>query len=116
MDNEFVIGKNASDNVRLIQESQSLSPLDVWFHLNNYSSAHLIFHNIQNKNMNRLRKDGTIYKMASILKKHMMSKLHQTTNQLHVEIIYSYVKDIKLVKPTGTVRLLSKSKDNIINV
>ena len=65
--------------------------------------------------MNRLRKDGTIYRMASILKGHMKSKLNKITNQSHVEIIYSYVKDIKC-NSVGIVQLLSKSKDNIINI
>jgi len=106
---DYTLGNNKYDNVRIIQHSQQNAPNDVWFHLNEHSSAHLIFHNIYDKNMNRLRKDGTIYRMSSILKTHMKKKLCCHSN--HIEIIYAFVKDIQLTMPIGTVQT---QKDNII--
>lgn len=106
----YIIGKNKHDNVKIIQES---TPNDIWFHLADYSSAHLIYHNQSSKNMNRLRKDGTIYRMASILKSHMKTKLRMSSD-MHTTVIYAYIKDIKLISPVGTVKIIGEEHTMLI--
>jgi hypothetical protein len=99
---EYTIGKNAVDNHKIILDSQTNNPNDVWFHLDELSSAHLIFHNTRNQSISQLLKRGIIYKFACILKKHCSTKLRKYEMD-KINVIYCKVSDIKLGRKIGEV-------------
>lgn len=72
---DYVIGRNAADNFKIIEEAE---PLDLWLHLANQSSAHLVAKNILFAEINDLRKSGEIYRLACCLKKHCKNKSHDS--------------------------------------
>lgn len=92
---EFQIGKSAQDNTQLILSSE---PLDVWFHVADAPSAHLVYHNENQVDLDLLRSNGTIYRMALELKKR--SKYRKLPN---IKVIYCYVKDVVLTDTPGRV-------------
>lgn len=92
---DYAIGKNAADNFRIIKEAE---PLDIWLHLANQSSAHLVAKNISNKEINDIRRSGEIYRLACKLKKHCRIKDMTAIN-------YTYVKNIVLTQEIGKVSL-----------
>lgn len=91
----FQIGKNAVENTELIHRADDM---DVWFHIKGVPSAHLIFSNSDSLDLEYLRKRGIIYRLALELKKG--SKYRKSNN---IEVIYSYVKDIKPQPKPGLV-------------
>ena len=95
---EFTIGRNALENTKLIQESE---PLDVWFHIDGYPSAHLIMKNPEKLTLKQLRKEGIIYKMALHLKK----KNHKKAN--NINIIYTYIRNVSCTTIPGLVNTTS---------
>lgn len=92
---EFHIGKNAKDNTQLVLSSE---PLDVWFHIADFPSAHLVYHNTERAALDTLRSNGTIYRMAVELKK--WSKYRKYPN---IKVIYCYVQDVTLTSTPGRV-------------
>ena len=98
MDIEYIIGKNALHNTQLCQE---MAPYDVWFHISNLPSAHLIMKNPDKVSLDKLRKHGIIYKMANRLK---VSSKYRKTPLLKVD--YCYGKDIKTTPVPGRVTTL----------
>lgn len=100
---DYIIGKNAADNFKIIQQAD---PHDLWFHLADQSSAHLVAKNIWKKDIKELRKSGEIYRLACKLKKH--SKLKDMTT-----INYTYIENITMTQDIGKVKL---SKDKYYRV
>lgn len=101
---DYVIGKSAEENTHLVQTA---AELDVWFHVSNLPSAHLILHNPEGTTLKDLRKQGTIYQMALELKK--SSKYRKMNN---VTIVYDYCKNITTLDTPGKVQC----KPNIKNI
>jgi len=92
-------GKNAENNSKLIRESQ---PFDIWFHVSGQTSAHLILKNEKQEDIiEKLRKDGTIYRAALELKK-SSSKFSKMNN---ISIDYCYIKYVKLTDVPGKVNI-----------
>jgi predicted ribosome quality control (RQC) complex YloA/Tae2 family protein len=92
------IGRNAIDNTRLVNSAQ---PLDVWFHLSDQSSAHLIYKNTEKINMKDLSRQGIILRCALRLK--VASRIKTST-----KITYCYVKDLKTSDVPGLVYIIGK--------
>ena len=95
MDMEYIIGKNAEHNTHLCQ---TMAPYDVWFHISKLPSAHLIMKNPDKVSLDKLRKDGIIYRMANRLK---VSSKYRKTHLLKVD--YCYGKNIKTTPVPGRV-------------
>lgn len=92
----YQIGRNATENTELVLRS---SAMDVWFHVNDQPSAHLIYYNPDGLDLDHLRKKGVIYRMALTLKK--KSKYRSFNN---IEIIYDYIKNITPLTKPGMVQ------------
>lgn len=84
-------GKNATDNWNIIDKAE---PYDLWFHLENAPSSHVIIHSCNNIDI----PSDLIYKMAIICKKH--SKLKNISN---VSVIYTKIENIKKATEVGSV-------------
>ena len=85
---EILIGKNAYGNEEIIKMSDND---DLWFHINNLPSAHLIL-----KCKEKISKRD-LYKIGNILLDHN-KKVPRNSN-----IIYTKVKNIKLTNKLGSV-------------
>jgi len=108
---KYEIGRNSTENDALILKS---NPLDVWFHLSDLSSAHLVYYNEYRKDLKTLRKNGTIYRMAVLLKQNMKNKLKKIGHWTETnEIVYCFIKDIRLTKIKGRVKVM---KQHIIRI
>jgi predicted ribosome quality control (RQC) complex YloA/Tae2 family protein len=98
----FVIGKNAAENTDLIKGSFDY---DIWFHVKDKPSPHLILRNPEILSLETLRQTGTLYLMALELKKH--SKYKKEGN---VEFMYCYVKNLTMTSIPGLVKTINKPK------
>jgi predicted ribosome quality control (RQC) complex YloA/Tae2 family protein len=96
----YVIGKDAKDNTRIIESSFEY---DVWFHVKDQPSPHLIYRNPQMHSLDTLRQTGILYQMAIQLKKH--SKCSKENN---VVFIYCYIKNLKTTSTPGLVKTIIK--------
>lgn len=91
---KYLIGKNANDNFNIIDIS---SPNDIWFHLSDYPSCHIIA-SIDYLILNK-KELMYIIKQGSILCK----KYSKYNNQKKIEVIYTTIKNIQKTKILGTV-------------
>jgi len=91
---KYLIGKNASDNFNIIDFSL---PNDLWFHLYNYPSCHIIA-SIDNLILNK-KELMYIIKQGCLLCK----KYSKYNNLKNLEIIYTSIKNIQKTKVLGTV-------------
>lgn len=92
-DIEFLIGKNSEDNFNIIDIS---SPNDIWFHLNDYPSCHVIAKvpdKIDRRNIKFIIKKG-----ALLCKENSKYKSNK-----NLDIIYTKVKNVKKTNILGTV-------------
>jgi len=95
----YFIGKNAYDNFKIIDIS---NPNDLWFHINNISSCHVIA-NISEPEYEFLTKKQllTIIKKGALLCKQNTSKVKE---EKKIEIIYTQVKNlVKIPQEEGSV-------------
>lgn len=100
MSETYVIGKDAKDNTFLIDSSFDY---DVWFHVKDQPSPHLIYRNPQMHSLDTLRQSGILYQMAIKLKKHS-----KYSKEINVLFIYCYIKNLKTTDTPGLVHTLSK--------
>lgn len=92
---KYYIGKNKQDNFNIIDVC---NPNDIWFHINNHSSCHVIAcipDNIIDKDINCIVKTG-----GSLCK--------QNTNKYKlvkdkIEIMWTYLKNVKKTHIIGCV-------------
>jgi predicted ribosome quality control (RQC) complex YloA/Tae2 family protein len=96
---EYKIGKNASDNTMLVVSS---TPYDVWFHIHNETSAHLVYYNPDKLSLETLRSNGTIYRMAIALKKQSKYRKY-----LNISVLYCYIKDVTTTNTPGLVTTIN---------
>lgn len=96
---DYLIGKNANENTYLLKNANSM---DIWFHIADGPSAHLIFKNPMEIDLKTLRKEGIIYNMALSLKK--ATKYRKTNN---ITIIYDYCKNVTPLDKPGLVQCKS---------
>ena len=95
----YFIGKNAYDNFKIIDISK---PNDLWFHINNISSCHVIA-NISEPEYEFLTKKQflTIIKKGALLCKQNTTKVKE---EKKIEIIYTQVKNlVKIPQEEGSV-------------
>jgi hypothetical protein len=103
---EFSIGKNAQDNFNIID---SAKPNDIWFHLFNAPSCHIIAslpENITKEEKKYIIKQGAI----------LCKRYSNMASRKNVFIIYSSIENIIKSKPVGTVEFRDYSKTNIIEI
>lgn len=101
---EFIVGKNAEDNTKLVQTANDK---DVWFHIDDLPSAHLILKNPEEMDLKGLRKQGVIYQMALFLKQ--KSKYRKCNN---IAIIYDFCKNVTPLDKSGLVSVKSPKTIN----
>jgi|UniRef100_A0A6C0IQI7 predicted ribosome quality control (RQC) complex YloA/Tae2 family protein len=92
---EFYIGENAQDNFDMIDMCK---PIDIWFHLHNTSSCHVIANMPGDQNYNRRQISKIIIQGAQCCKEH--SKLRSSKD---VEIIYTRLTNITKTHVIGQV-------------
>ena len=93
----FYIGKSAAGNFEIIDISD---PDDIWFHINNDSSAHVIAKmpiNIDKKDIKYIIKHGAV-----ICKQNSKYKSAKTPT----EIIYAKIKHIEKTSTIGAVHVI----------
>lgn len=102
---EFWIGRNAQDNFDMIDEA---NVNDMWFHINNQSSGHVIARISDNAEINKKLLNKIIIQGALMCKKHSKYK-----SQEDLEIVYTRIFDIVKTHVLGQV-ILRSSKIIII--
>jgi predicted ribosome quality control (RQC) complex YloA/Tae2 family protein len=86
---QILIGSNKYENEQIIKSSHSN---DIWFHLNDYSSCHIV---LKSEGDNIPKKYLThVAKMFSLYKKELPK---------NYKVIYTNIKNIKLTDEIGTV-------------
>jgi predicted ribosome quality control (RQC) complex YloA/Tae2 family protein len=93
----FKIGRNAKDNFDII-DSSNIN--DLWFHVDNLPSAHIISsipENINKKELKYIIKNGA-----------MLCKQHSKFNQIKdLNIVYTKISNVIKTEVIGTVNLLN---------
>ena len=97
---EYCIGKNAEDNFELIDEANEN---DIWFHLNNAPSTHIIACIDENRKYDKKQMKQIITQGAVLCKQKSNKK-----SDKNVEIIYAKIKDIEKTDTMGTVNVNNK--------
>ena len=91
IEKEYVvlIGENAKENSLLVKESE---PEDLWFHLENVSSAHIV-----------LQSGGEVISQRYL--NEVASKLFKCKKNVppNTNVIYTEIKNVKLTKTPGLV-------------
>jgi len=98
---EFLIGKNEKDNFNIIDMS---GPNDLWFHLSDYPSCHVIAklpENIHKENLKYIIKKGAI----------LCKQNSKYKSEKDISIIYTFIKNIKKTEKIGCV--ISTNTKNI---
>ncbi len=95
---EFSVGKNMHDNIDIIRHA---SPNDIWFHLEDDSSCHVIAH--LPPSLNKKQKHKIITQGAVLCKSHSRAKSNANT-----PICYSEVKNVTPTDIVGTVQVTNK--------
>jgi len=90
---EFMIGTNAADNFKVIDES---NPTDLWFHIENDSSAHIVakIHNkLDRKGLNAIIKQGS----------QLCKQFYTKGNTDNICVVYCKIHDIQKTDIPGKV-------------
>jgi predicted ribosome quality control (RQC) complex YloA/Tae2 family protein len=95
----FYIGKNAQDNFDVIDKGVEN---DLWFHLDNYSSCHVVGV-INNLKINKKELNAIIKQGAVICKKHSKYK-----SEKNISIVYTTINNITKTEIIGQVILKNK--------
>jgi len=96
----FFIGKNAAGNFEIIDNA---NPHDIWFHINDESSAHVIATiptNPSSKPLNKKQKHQIIKQGAILTKAHSKQK-----SEKNIEIVYTTINNVEKATPVGTVHI-----------
>lgn len=95
VDIEFKIGRDAADNFNIIESSQKN---DIWFHIDQHSSCHVIASMPEDINYTKKQLMYIIKQGAILCKQHSKYK-----SQKDVSIIYTYIKNITMTNIIGSV-------------
>jgi len=96
----FKIGSNAINNFEIIDDSK---PSDLWFHVADYSSAHVIAEipdDIKKKDIKYIIKRGAV----------ICKQFSKYSNQKNLEITYTQISNISKTDIIGTVNVLNGKK------
>ena len=91
---EYIIGRSADENHEIIEQA---NPYDLWFHVSNYPSCHVIC-KLENKKYESKLFHKIIKQGAVCCKQYCKFK-----NVLDVSIIYTYIKNITKTYKSGEV-------------
>ena len=94
-------GKNAKENWNLIDES---SDDDLWFHIDDYPSTHVILE--YNENIKEVELEKYINECVELCVE-KTPKIKNNKNITKVKVIYSKVENIKKGKSVGEVIILN---------
>ena len=95
---EYYLGENAQDNFDIIDQSE---PDDIWFHMNNISSCHVVVKLPLNNKYDKKQIHKIIVQGAEICKQHSRLK-----SQKDVEITYTKIKNVNKTHIVGSVALI----------
>lgn len=96
----FIIGQNAQDNFDIIDNAK---PNDLWFHVHNESSCHVIASIPSDEKFNKKQIQKIVTQGACICKKNAKCKSNK-----EVTIVYTYVANIVKTHITGQVHLTNE--------
>ena len=91
----YSIGKNAKDNFNIIDNSHDK---DIWFHLDNTSSSHVIAHVSNFEKLDKKQHRQIVTQGAVLCKSNSKSK-----SDKNVDINYTFIKNITKTDIPGTV-------------
>jgi predicted ribosome quality control (RQC) complex YloA/Tae2 family protein len=100
------VGQNAKENWDLIDNSE---PNDLWFHLDEYPSAHVIL----SQNSSLFEISDYHNQIITIASNYCKTNSKQAKNLYNVKIVYTQVKNLKKAKEVGSVNI---SKPNYIYI
>ena len=92
---DIYVGENAEENFQIISNANQN---DLWFHLDQFSSPHVILRNSKDLKRNKIPKQ-LIKSAAELCKLHSRFK----TVSKKIGIIYTEVKNVKKTKVVGQV-------------
>lgn len=103
---DILIGKNAKENWNLIDNADDF---DLWLHIDNMPSCHVIVkerlqknnNNLDNKNVN----DNYGYPVSVIKIAGRLCKLHTTNSTKNVNIVYTTINNVSKGKHIGSVNI-----------
>lgn len=91
----YSIGKNAKDNFDIIDNSHDN---DIWFHLDNTSSSHVIAHISNFEKLDKKQLRQVVTQGAILCKTNSKRK-----SEKNVEVNYTFIKNITKTDTPGTV-------------
>ena len=102
---DYKIGLNANDNFDLIDSSNNK---DIWFHLSDTSSGHVIANIPLNSKYNKKQFRQIIKQGALVCKENSKFKSHN-----NIEIVYTSIDNVVKTNVIGQVKLLNFKLINI---
>ena len=96
-DIEYIIGQHAIDNFQIIDDSKED---DIWFHINNESSGHVIASIPDNIKFSKKQNRQIITQGALVCKENSKYK-----SQRNLEVVYAYVKNVEKTNIPGKVTI-----------
>ena len=100
-DVEYIIGQHASENFKIIDDSKED---DIWFHINNEPSGHVIAIIPDNKKFSKKQIRQIITQGALVCKENSKYK-----SQRDLEVVYAHVKNVEKTNIVGKV-MITNSK------
>lgn len=91
----FSVGKNAEDNTRIVTHAEDT---DLWFHVENESSSHVIAHIPNDHKFNKKQKQKIVVQGALLCKMNSRFK-----SQNNVPICFTEIKNITTTSIPGQV-------------
>jgi predicted ribosome quality control (RQC) complex YloA/Tae2 family protein len=101
----ILIGKNQKENDRLIDMS---SPNDIWFHVSNSPSTHVILKNEDKMSINKIPKQ-VLKRCACLCKSHSKS-----SSVRNCEIMYTQIMNVEKTDIPGKVTVNKNHSKTII--
>jgi predicted ribosome quality control (RQC) complex YloA/Tae2 family protein len=96
---EFKIGQNAHDNFTVIESAE---PFDLWFHIDEHSSSHVVATIPQNIQFDKKQLMYIVKQGAILCKQHSRYKSHK-----NVTIVYTTIQNVTPTNIPGTVSILN---------
>ena len=102
---DFSIGGNAAENFDIIDAAE---PTDLWFHIENESSCHVIAHLPNDIKLNK-KQTNKIIKQGAVLCK----QYSRYANQLNVNVIYTKIENVTKTDKVGAVIAVNTKLETI---
>jgi len=100
----YIIGKNAHENWKILEDNKKINDNFIWFHLNSFPSCYVILQSDLNTN-NKTETEQLLTYGAKLCKENTKYK-----NVPNIKVVYTKLNKLLLTDKTGEVIIVGKKK------